>query len=358
MSSPLEALQAQLARLGAAGKGFQVKPRTNLAPASGALTGGISAPLPMWYVPPPPSPTLTGPAPAVAAPPPPPAIDPNIGGGGAGSGGAGDSAPAGGSAAAPGSAQGGPSLGAVLGAISSAVTGNVPGFVTSVANIATAPPATASLAVPAEATVSPVDADPATTSVAPVAEASPVAMDAPTLGPAVSAPADAVASDSSDADASSSADADAGPGDGPSGDAADGDGGGGGGGGGGGCFLTSAVMRNQGKDDDSVELALMRGFRDHHMMADPALRDLVYKYYQLAPKVVKQLDKHPESDGIYQHLHDYFITPGLRQVMAGDPTAALKTYSDMLRFVGPLADSHEGDLLGAGGAAVSNALPT
>jgi hypothetical protein len=90
------------------------------------------------------------------------------------------------------------------------------------------------------------------------------------------------------------------------------------------------------------------------MMQHPELADLVHHYYNLAPKVVAGLDAHPDADSIYSHLREKFIEPGLRHVLADRPEHALKTYADMLKFVGPIADSAAGDLLGAGGHAVSN----
>lgn len=140
-----------------------------------------------------------------------------------------------------------------------------------------------------------------------------------------------------------------------------GEGGGGGGGGGGGCFLTEAAMRHakathSDHDDQSLELELMRGFRDHYMMQEPGLRDLVMQYYDLAPRVVKALDKHPQADEIYAQMREKFLRPGVEHVLHGRPEQALKTYAQLLDFVAPHAGTPEAQTLGAGGRMVDSAI--
>lgn len=120
--------------------------------------------------------------------------------------------------------------------------------------------------------------------------------------------------------------------------------------------MTSAVTRATKRGDDAVELELMRAFRDHYMLSDPKLRNLVMHYYHLAPQVVKALDKRKDSDELYKQLHENFITPGVRHVLNGDPASALKTYADMLSFVGPLAQNRAGRELSDGAEAVSDGM--
>ena len=137
--------------------------------------------------------------------------------------------------------------------------------------------------------------------------------------------------------------------------------GGGGGGSGGGCFLTEAAMRHakathSDHDDQSLELELMRGFRDNYMMQDPGLRDLVMQYYDLAPRVVKALDKHPQADEIYAQMREKFLRPGVEHVLHGRPDQALKTYAQLLDFVAPHAGTPEARTLGAGGRMVDSAI--
>ena len=137
--------------------------------------------------------------------------------------------------------------------------------------------------------------------------------------------------------------------------------GGEGGGSGGGCFLTEAAMRHakathSDHDDQSLELELMRGFRDNYMMQDPGLRDLVMQYYDLAPRVVKALDKHPQADEIYAQMREKFLRPGVEHVLHGRPDQALKTYAQLLDFVAPHAGTPEARTLGAGGRMVDSAI--
>ena len=64
-------------------------------------------------------------------------------------------------------------------------------------------------------------------------------------------------------------------------------GGGSGGGDGGGCFLTDAVVGHRGMEaDDGPTLTALRAFRDGYMQGSPERRDLVGRYYEIAPRIV------------------------------------------------------------------------
>ena len=60
-----------------------------------------------------------------------------------------------------------------------------------------------------------------------------------------------------------------------------------GGGDGGGCFLTEAVVGHRGMEaDDGPTLTALRAFRDGYMQGSPERRDLVGRYYEIAPRIV------------------------------------------------------------------------
>ena len=109
-------------------------------------------------------------------------------------------------------------------------------------------------------------------------------------------------------------------------DAGGADGGGGGGDGGdGGCFLTTAATQ-MGEADDGPTLSTLRQFRDGYMREDPARREMVDHYYQVAPKIAKAIPKgSPEWNAIGQTVQQI---KGM--IEAGRSEEAMQAYSDMM----------------------------
>lgn len=77
----------------------------------------------------------------------------------------------------------------------------------------------------------------------------------------------------------------------------------------GGCFITSAVCRSLGKDDDCEELMLLRHYRDDWLANQPEGPRLIEEYYSIAPGIVQNIDRLPNANEIYMGLYRKYIKP-------------------------------------------------
>ena len=107
-------------------------------------------------------------------------------------------------------------------------------------------------------------------------------------------------------------------------------GGAGGGGSGGGCFLTEAVVGRRGiEGDGGPTLTVLRAFRDGYMQARPERRELVSRYYEIAPRIVAAIpDGHADWAWIGKRVDDAVAAIG-----AGSDERAFTVYVDMVRHL-------------------------
>ena len=103
--------------------------------------------------------------------------------------------------------------------------------------------------------------------------------------------------------------------------------------GGGGCYITTAAVTALGQPDDGLLLSTLRALRDEHMSSTPAGRAAVAAYYELAPRLVAELEVRPDRDALYRSLTEQFLLPAMTHVLRGDPSRAAALYEDMVRSV-------------------------
>ena len=98
------------------------------------------------------------------------------------------------------------------------------------------------------------------------------------------------------------------------------------------CFITEAVMSQQGKDDQSEELQVLRAFRDNVMMQSVEGQAMVAEYEKIAPIIVQAIDQREDAFNVYQQIYSEFIAPAVESVKAGDYKGALEIYARMVSF--------------------------
>lgn len=96
------------------------------------------------------------------------------------------------------------------------------------------------------------------------------------------------------------------------------------------CFITTACCRQLGKPDDCYELTLLRRYRDTYMAALPDGEDLIALYYDIAPTIVKHIDRRSDSGRIYDGIWKTYIQPCIRLIEAGSYEACLDLYRTMV----------------------------
>lgn len=74
------------------------------------------------------------------------------------------------------------------------------------------------------------------------------------------------------------------------------------------CFLTSACVSHRGLPDDCEELTTLRYFRDSYMKKTPEGSQLVELYYQIAPEIVKKIERSQEKDALYEDIYGKVCT--------------------------------------------------
>lgn len=94
------------------------------------------------------------------------------------------------------------------------------------------------------------------------------------------------------------------------------------------CFITTAVCENTGKSDDCYELTTLRDFRDNWLAHSEGGRDLIERYYNIAPAIVTCMEL---TDRNYQSINDKYIKPCVRDIEQGDMISCRNRYIDMVR---------------------------
>lgn len=97
------------------------------------------------------------------------------------------------------------------------------------------------------------------------------------------------------------------------------------------CFITTAVCRTMGKPDDCYELTVLRGYRDNYLLSRENGRGLVQDYYNVAPTIVKRINRQPDADKIYQSIWKEYLCPCIQMIESGRQEACREKYSEMVR---------------------------
>lgn len=95
-----------------------------------------------------------------------------------------------------------------------------------------------------------------------------------------------------------------------------------------GCFLTTACVNYAGLADDCHELTVLRKFRDDYVARRANGTDYLAEYYQVAPKIVCQIDRDPERDAVLASIFSQ-VTEAVRLIESGDFEGTFQCYRKM-----------------------------
>lgn len=73
------------------------------------------------------------------------------------------------------------------------------------------------------------------------------------------------------------------------------------------CYITTAVCESFGKDNNCYELQMFRKFRDNWLKRQKDGDRLIQEYYQTAPIIVKNIQRQPNADIIFQNIWDQYL---------------------------------------------------
>lgn len=105
------------------------------------------------------------------------------------------------------------------------------------------------------------------------------------------------------------------------------------------CYITTAVCESFGKPDDCYELTLLRNYRDGYLKSRPEGDLLIQQYYDIAPTIVKRINKLPNQKEIYSEIWNEYLRPCIRFIEEDANEKCQEVYTKMVmelkdRFTG------------------------
>lgn len=97
------------------------------------------------------------------------------------------------------------------------------------------------------------------------------------------------------------------------------------------CYITTAVCESLGKPDDCHELQVLRGYRDEYLMGSEEGKDIVMKYYDIAPTIVKRINEKENAGQIYQRIYTDYLVPCIQLAENQKLEECKETYRSMVQ---------------------------
>ena len=97
------------------------------------------------------------------------------------------------------------------------------------------------------------------------------------------------------------------------------------------CYITTAVCTTMGKPDDCYELNCFRTYRDTYLMATEDGEEIVREYYDIAPTIVKHINREKNSRKIYEGIWDHYLKPCLHMIEEEQNQECKALYIQMVR---------------------------
>lgn len=96
------------------------------------------------------------------------------------------------------------------------------------------------------------------------------------------------------------------------------------------CYITTAVCESLDKPDDCYELNLLRSYRDGYLMSRTDGEELVRQYYDVAPTIVKHIDRREDSGAIYKAIWETYLSPCISLIESERNTECMEIYQNMV----------------------------
>ena len=96
------------------------------------------------------------------------------------------------------------------------------------------------------------------------------------------------------------------------------------------CYITTAVCESLNKEDDCMELTLLREYRDEYLLKTPEGKKIITSYYDVAPTIVNRINKETEAKSIYQGILATYIWPCVQLIKEDKKEECKALYSEML----------------------------
>lgn len=97
------------------------------------------------------------------------------------------------------------------------------------------------------------------------------------------------------------------------------------------CYITTAVCRSLNKPDDCYELTALRKYRDEYLLSFESGEKLVKEYYNIAPTIVKRINRQENAGEIYRRIWEKYLSPCIRLIEENKKEECREVYSSMVR---------------------------
>lgn len=96
------------------------------------------------------------------------------------------------------------------------------------------------------------------------------------------------------------------------------------------CYVTTAVCKALHKPQNCPELSAMKRYRDDYMLHQENGEQMVLEYYDIAPTIVKRIEKEAEPEAKYQYLWEHYLRFCLAMIEAGQYEECKEKYTEMV----------------------------
>ena len=96
------------------------------------------------------------------------------------------------------------------------------------------------------------------------------------------------------------------------------------------CYVTTAVCEGLGKGTDCYELNVLKRYRDEYLEHAKGGHELVEEYYDIAPTIVKRMEKEADKEQIYRALYEDYLMPCIRKIEAQEYEECRDLYESMV----------------------------
>ncbi|MCM1038529.1 MAG: hypothetical protein NC434_04335 [Ruminococcus sp.] len=96
------------------------------------------------------------------------------------------------------------------------------------------------------------------------------------------------------------------------------------------CYVTTAVCESLHKRPDCKEIQVMKKYRDEYLLKQPEGPQIIEEYYDIAPTIVKRIDKSVEAEEKYRYLWEHYLRFCVSMIEAGQYEECGETYQKMV----------------------------
>lgn len=96
------------------------------------------------------------------------------------------------------------------------------------------------------------------------------------------------------------------------------------------CYITTAVCSYLKKPEDCYEVTLLKNYRDSYLLDCDDGAALIHQYYDIAPTIVKRINKQKNSNEIYEMIWKQYLSPCISYIEENRNEECKEIYSNMV----------------------------